>query len=265
MSTPNAPGDDSGNREANGGDWTDGGSRRSPESATPAHGHPRIDLTKGDDGSAAATEMVSLPSSDPATGPAGHPGPPQHVEPHCTEPHYAEPQYGQPQYGQPQYAEPQYGQPQYDESQYGQPVYPPAPPQFEQPQFGQPQFGAPPVQPGYPVDPYASAYGQPGPYGSAPYQPYPPQSARNDSKAIASLAVGILSVPVSLLCCLGPAVALVAIVLGVVSMNEARRTGAPKGMALAGTIIGAVVVVLYIVLMIVLIAVNGSFNWFGAA
>ncbi len=63
----------------------------------------------------------------------------------------------------------------------------------------------------------------------------------NNSKAVASMVVGILSV----VCC-GAIVGIVAIVLGILARNEINASGGVQGgsgMALAGIILGALGIV----------------------
>jgi hypothetical protein len=118
----------------------------------------------------------------------------------------------------------------------------------------------PPVDPYAPIDypsayppqsqPYPSAFPPPyQPYGANPYDPYrvgPPQGT--NGQAIGALVAGILGVPLCF--CFIPSI--VAIVLGIVAMNETKRTGQEgHGMALAGVILGAISIALGVVIMII--------------
>jgi hypothetical protein len=119
--------------------------------------------------------------------------------------------------------------------------YSPLPP----PVYPQPAAGYPPPYPSYPP-PY------PG-YPPAPYGPYwagkPPGT---NGKAIAALVTAIAG----LLFCGLPSIA--GVILGVIAMRETKSTGQDGyGIALAGTIIGALAVVffvLYIALMVIIAA-----------
>ena len=130
------------------------------------------------------------------------------------------------------------------------PGYPPPPAPGYPPASGYPPPGYP--APGY--QPYAGGY----PYGSDPYDPYramkPPGT---NGKAIAALATSLAG----LLFCGLPSV--VGLILGVVAMRETKRTGQEGyGLALAGTIIGALVtvgLVLYILFFIGLAASDWSY------
>ena len=87
---------------------------------------------------------------------------------------------------------------------------------------------------GYPTQGYPpQGYPAPG-YPQQPY-PYTPQTPGTNGMAIAALVV-------SLAAC-GP----VGLILGIVSLNQIKRTGEQgRGMALAGVIIGAISVVFLI-------------------
>jgi hypothetical protein len=102
--------------------------------------------------------------------------------------------------------------------------------------------------PGYPppgYQPYAGGY----PYATDPYDPYramkPPGT---NGKAVAALATALAG----LLFCGLPSI--VGLFLGIIAMRETKRTGQDGyGVALAGTIIGALVTVgwaLYLLLII---------------
>ena len=115
-----------------------------------------------------------------------------------------------------------------------------------------------PVGPDAPIDyppTYPSGYAAPGfpppyqPYGAAPYGPY--QQGRPDGtngQAIGALVAGILGVPLCF--CFIPSI--VAIVLGILAMNETKRTGQDgHGMALAGLILGGISVALGAIFMVI--------------
>ena len=127
----------------------------------------------------------------------------------------------------------------------------------------------PPAAPGYPptpgylppagypapgYQPYAGGY----PYGTDPYDPYRPMKPLGtNGKAIAALATSLAG----LAFCGLPSV--VGLILGIVAMRETKRTGQDGyGLALAGTIIGALVTVgfvLYILFFIGLVASDWSY------
>lgn len=135
------------------------------------------------------------------------------------------------------------------------PAYPP-PPDYPPPSPG---YGAypppPPGPPGY--------GGHPGGYGT-PYDPYgPPVPMGTNNLATASLVTSIIGALLSLFCCLGGFLPVVAIVLGIAALNQIRQTNQQgRGLAIAGIVIGAVTVVLLIVLFMVGVAIGVSGeNW----
>ena len=96
---------------------------------------------------------------------------------------------------------------------------------------------------GYPTYPPPTGFPHPyQPYGTAGYDPYRlghPQGT--NGQAIGALVAGILGVPL----CFCGIPSIIAIVLGILAMNETKRTGQDgRGMALAGVIIGGVGLVL---------------------
>lgn len=116
----------------------------------------------------------------------------------------------------------------------GQPPYDP-PPQYGVPQYGAPQYGP-------------TAYGPQG-YGPAAYyyQPSPPTNLL----AILSLVFALVLAPAGL-------------ILGVIARKQIEESGEEgRGLALAGTIVGAVITgfwVLYAafwVVMMIVFAANG--------
>lgn len=85
---------------------------------------------------------------------------------------------------------------------------------------------------------------------------WPGAGRRVNSKAIASVALAVVSYPLSLIL-LGVMTAIAAIVLGVVARREVRESGGTEtgdGLALAGIIGGAVLLVLVVVLVVALVA-----------
>ena len=117
-----------------------------------------------------------------------------------------------------------------------------------------PSQGYPPPpgfpQPGYPPPyPPSGYYAAPG-YGFDPYRPMTPLGT--NGKAIASLVCSALG----LTCC--GFTAIPGVILGVMAMRETKRTGQDGwGIALAGTIIGALFIAglaLYLLLYIGLMA-----------
>jgi len=95
----------------------------------------------------------------------------------------------------------------------------------------------PPPPPGnYPPPPPPGSYPPPGGYGYGGFEPAPPQG--NNNLAVASLVCSVIG----LFCGIG---AIVGIVLGIVAMNQIKKTGqAGHGLALAGVIVGAASLVL---------------------
>jgi hypothetical protein len=122
---------------------------------------------------------------------------------------------------------------------------------FEYPSL--PQSG-PPVDPYAPIDyppTYPSlppAYPPPYPPQYGPYDPYPfgrPQGT--NGQAISALVAAIAGIPL----CICAIPSIVAIVLGILAMNDTRRTGQDgHGMALAAVIIGGVTLIFAVVLYI---------------
>ena len=109
------------------------------------------------------------------------------------------------------------------------------------------------------VCPHCQAVQQPGPAPAQPaasfqpfYAPPPPVPAavqRTSGLAIASMVVGIVSILVScILWPLGAVLAAVALVLGIVGLNETSKDPSVggKGMAIAGIVLGGIGVLLVI-------------------
>jgi Domain of unknown function (DUF4190) len=116
----------------------------------------------------------------------------------------------------------------------------------------------PPTNPsGYPQPPgYPPPTGYPGPafpapyqpYGTAPYDPYVDSHPQGtNGQAIGALVAGIVGLPL----CFCGIPSIIAIVLGILAMNETKRTGQDgHGMALAGVIIGVIGLVLSVLMWI---------------
>jgi hypothetical protein len=121
------------------------------------------------------------------------------------------------------------------------------------------QFGRRPVDASVPIDyptanpsgypqppgaPPPPGYAVPGfpppdqPYGTAPYDSYRPGRPQGtNGQAIGALVAGIIGVPL----CFCGIPSIIAIVLGVLAMNETKRAGQEgHGMAVAGVIIGGI-------------------------
>ncbi|NNG38580.1 DUF4190 domain-containing protein [Flexivirga sp. ID2601S] len=167
---------------------------------------------------------------------------------------------------------PGYGQ--YGSGVYGQSGESSQPSQGDQPSQGGPDLTKrPPATYGQQPNPYAEQYGggqyttgqygagyggqypaQPGygaPYqGGSPYVAY--QEKPSNGLAIASLVTSLCGI---FLCFIG---SLVGIGLGIAALSQAKKTGAGRGMAIAGIVIGAVEIVLGIGFFIVLFATGSS-------
>ncbi|OBK75480.1 DUF4190 domain-containing protein [Mycobacterium sp. 1274761.0] len=107
--------------------------------------------------------------------------------------------------------------------------------------------GYPPLPP--PVYPPAATYP-----GYPPYDPYRPgKPLGTNGKAIGALVASLAG----LMFCGLPSIA--GLILGIIAMRECRRTGQDGyGLALAGTIVGAVVTALIALYLIFVIAVTAS-------
>jgi hypothetical protein len=126
--------------------------------------------------------------------------------------------------------------------QSGRPVDPSAPidyPATNPSGYPQPPGHPPPT--GYPVPGFPPPY---QPYGTAAYDPYRPDDPYRpghpqgtNGQAIGALIAGIVGVPL----CFCGIPSIIAIALGILAMNETKRTGQDgHGMALAGVILGGV-------------------------
>jgi hypothetical protein len=112
----------------------------------------------------------------------------------------------------------------------------------------------PPIYP--PPYPGAAAYAPPpGYYPGAGYDPYRPMKPPGtNGLAIASLAVAVASL---VLFCGIPS--FVAVIIGIIAMRQTRSTGQDGfGLALAGTILGAIPVVLWLLYLLVFIGIFAS-------
>ncbi|MDG4666230.1 DUF4190 domain-containing protein [Mycobacterium sp. 236(2023)] len=173
----------------------------------PSASAPNYVPPAGYDPPPAYTPVTGYPPSGDFSNPPYPPPPPGFAPPYPdagSPPPYPTPGYGAPGYGSPGYGTPGYGAPG-----YGAPGYlPPSP------------YGG-----GYP----GAEYG----YGA------PPQSGSN-SLAIGSLVASLLAIPLNLLCFTGTIASIVAVVLGIVALNQIKKSGqGGKEMAIAGTVIGA--------------------------
>lgn len=146
--------------------------------------------------------------------------------------------YGQPPnsgFGSPGYPSPSYGQPSYGQQPYGQPSY--GQPSYDQPQYGQPQYGQQPY--GYP-------------------QPGYPQAGTN-GMAIGALVTGLSSLPALFACGLGAISGIVAIILGVIALNQLKTNPqGGKGMAIGGIASGGVAIFLAIAYWVVVAILANS-------
>lgn len=119
--------------------------------------------------------------------------------------------------------------------------YPPVPP-YPSPTY--PPGGYPPPPPGYPP-PFPSPYQG---YGGDPYDPYrQTRPSGTNGQAIGALVASL----VGLLFCMCAIPSIVGVVLGILAMNETKRTGQEgHGLALAAVIIGGIGLALAVVIWI---------------
>lgn len=146
--------------------------------------------------------------------------------------------------------------------------YPP-PPSFGQPSYGQPgqqPYGAP--APDYPAAPYPAAPPPPPLYPGAGYPQYPGGPAGNpyysgqsgnNGMAVASLVTAIAGVviglPLGFFCYIGFVIPVVALILGVIALNQIKQSQQPgRGMALAGIWTSAVTLGLLAIFFIIGVA-----------
>lgn len=136
------------------------------------------------------------------------------------------------------------------------PPRPPGPPGAPTP-YGAPQY--PPPAGGVPPGQY-----QPGAY--PPGQSFPPpgmpaSGQPNKNLAIASLVIGIVSLPLIFACGLGALTGIGAVVLGIIALSAARKqpgadTG--RGLAIGGIVTGALALVLVVVAFTIGLLIDDS-------
>ena len=124
------------------------------------------------------------------------------------------------------------------------PPYPGPPPQ--QPYQG--QGGYPP--PAYPPNAYPQSYGDISrPQGQ-------------NGLAIASLCVGIAGLPLSFFCGVLGLAGIVAVILGVIALNQIKQTGQDgRGLAIGGIVVGGISTLLAVILIVVFAAAIGSIDY----
>lgn len=132
----------------------------------------------------------------------------------------------------------------------GPPGYPPGfgvppgpPPGYPPPGYGPPGYGAPPSYspPGYgPPSGFAPpGYGAPYPGG------YVQPAGKNNALAITSLVTSIIGALFALLSFFFVPLTIVGVILGIIALNQIKRTGeGGHGLAVAGIAVGAVTLVL---------------------
>ena len=104
--------------------------------------------------------------------------------------------------------------------------------------------------PSYPGGNYPGGndFGNMPPYASGSGAP---PSQRMSGLAIASLVLGIISIPAALTVWIGGICAILAIILGAIAMNAARKgRGVRRGLAMAGLITGLIGLILSIVVFV---------------
>jgi hypothetical protein len=110
------------------------------------------------------------------------------------------------------------------------PPYPPQPP-------AGPPYGYGPPPPGGPTG-YGGPPAYPGPYD--PYQAYQTNQYQTNGLAVTSLISSIVGTLSSFMCLIGVPITILGIVLGVVALNQVKRTNQQgRGLAIAGIVIGA--------------------------
>ncbi len=127
--------------------------------------------------------------------------------------------------------------------------YPQYPPSYPPPS---PSYYPPPYQAG--PSNYSGYSGYPG-YPD-PYDPYRAASApSNNGLAIGSLVASILGFPLLPACYIGVAGWVAGIVLGIVALNQIKRTNQPgRGMAIGGIAVGAAGLVLGAIFLVIMVA-----------
>jgi hypothetical protein len=136
----------------------------------------------------------------------------------------------------------------FDPYRFGAPEHP------VPPEYAPPGYVPPPQAPPPPPPPGPERYG----YGYPARQPYPPppppgyQARGSNGKAIAALIFGIASIVLCWLSIFDLLPIILAIVFGILGINEATRRGDGRGrrMAIAGIICAAVGTILAVVLTV---------------
>jgi hypothetical protein len=123
-------------------------------------------------------------------------------------------------------------------------------PDYAPPPPAVPVYGYPPTYQGR-----AMGYGGPPGYPSV-YDPYQVSLPETNGLAIGALVTSIagvvLGIPLTLFCYLGLLIPIVGIVLGVMALNQIKRTDQQgRGLAIAAIAVGAISLVLLVVLVIV--------------
>lgn len=195
-------------------------------------------MTTPPNGDARSNEPVSFDKPGDAGAPDQAPfdpyrfGAPEHPIP----PEYAPPGYVAPPPAEPA---PTYAQP-YPPYAGGQQPYGGG----QQPYPGPPQYpGAPQQQ--YP--PYA------GPYYPPPWTQYPPPRTGN-GRAIAGLVLGIVAILFCWTSIVDVVPVVLAIVFGSIGLNDAKRSGSGRSMAVAGIACGVIGALLAIIFTVVVYA-----------
>ncbi len=144
--------------------------------------------------------------------------------------------------------------PPVDYPDYSPPITPPPPMHY--PQY--PPSYPPPPPPYYPPPYQVQPPGYPG--FPDPYDPYRVTTAPNNNLAIGSLVASVLGFPLLAACYSGVAAWVIGIVLGIVALNQIKRTNqSGRGMAIAGIAVGASGLAISVIIsLIMLIAVNHS-------
>ncbi|MDO3403211.1 DUF4190 domain-containing protein [Mycolicibacterium neoaurum] len=197
-------------------------------------------------------ESSSQPSASgyeapPIERPAETPGYPDYTPPPAYGYSQPPPPVQPPGYPQQGYATPGYANPGYTTPDYAATGYPPPPPGYGAPQ----DIGSPYPPPGFGPPPMPQAqFGTPPPYGGPggypPGYPAPyggPAAVPQNSMAVASLVCSGLAVPLFFLCfIMGIPATIAGIVLGIVALNQIKRTGQRgKELAISGIVLGGLV------------------------
>jgi Domain of unknown function (DUF4190) len=254
------PGEDAGQTASS--DSSGGGSEPS-STANEAPSIEQSDDTPAEPGRAEALLQAEQPAYDspPAYNPPSTGYAPGYQQPQ-NYPNFPTPDYTQPtEYPAQGGQQPGYPPPYPGPPGYGAPSYP-APAQYGAPQYGTPP-GYPPPPPGYAAPP--PGYGPPPTgYPGPDYSAYGPPVQKTNQMAIASLVASIIGLVfgffLMFLCFIGFAPPLIGIVLGVVALNQIKRSGEQgRGFAIAGIIIGGVAFVPLIIGLILYSANAVSF------